>query len=399
MEYEISKFESLYALRGRRPSALLAEFGLLAIVDGKITARNIPDLVFGIMQDGELITGYGHSTYDISDVRPAPTYDRETQLISWDGPDRVFLQKRPRQPYLSAGIRRMDQTPLAAVKALGVGLQAVLQTRQGGGNTRSSRVTLEELFRAIGLDPSRNSPITEAEEASILGYMETIFEGQVMSWDALPPDSGRPPLPRAMVREPRLKLSPGLWVVVGATATGKSSLLHGHGGTPGIIKTLNAETIKFGEPEPFQSAYSVPALARAIAAAFEKSDVVVVDSLKQLLLTSDSNLGKGGLSGALNAQLSDWSSTLSSLERTLVVTINPLGLGADDLARFVDSVEGVAEVVFHTIGVGGGGMLVGETGSRLSISSRSGGARGQQRVTVTIPKEGLLMSTIGDDVL
>lgn len=177
------------------------------------------------------------------------------------------------------------------------------------------------------------------------------------------------PRPVAAVNASRqVELFGGVWVVVAPTGGGKSSLIHGRNGRSGMSQILNAHVIEWGEPTVPQSTFGFPGLVRALGAGFVGSAVVIVDSAKQFLLSSKDNLGKGGLSGALQRELSSLSATLQARGDVLVLTINPLGLDGDDLQRFIAALEGTVEAVFVP-------AQSGQLGSTLSVRSRRGNAR------------------------
>lgn len=137
-----------------------------------------------------------------------------------------------------------------------------------------------------------------------------------------------------------LKLTPGLNLIIGKSATGKSLLISS------LAKELDSTVQEFFEPVPF-SRTSMDELCKLIydacmqsVLAEGKSNYLFIDSLKGLVYAGGSNLGKGGVSMSMLQQLSDLSAVAAYCNLSLVATINLTSEDAEVFNNFVEAATG-----------------------------------------------------------
>ena len=399
-------FQSM-ELTGIRPLTLLHHFGLMS--PDTPTTRNVaqvPPWIFSFAGNNSLHCGFGAPDRDIVDAIVEPIARRRQiddsdpavaalldALIPPREAGELFVERRLGGSEYAGGLRETEHTPVALLKVLRDIVLRIMAERAGTAQAR---------WRVSGNIPVRafaagiNAPLSEADSDQVIAAIEAVTSTTRKSWQhPLPVASDTMANPIAEVYrrsddEEPVQIFPGLIVVIGATATGKSSVLRGHAtnSNTGLSGVLGAGVIDYGEPAGTMSAYGLNQLARQIGYGLSAQRAVIVDSLKQLLLTSRDNLGTGGLSGVLNAQMSDWSSTLAKHGRSMVVTINPLGVREDAIEEYIKTVEGVAEAVIWTRGLTSSVLFnTGAASAAATLYSRRGNARGAQGVSINLAQD------------
>lgn len=358
-------------LVGQKPLTRLAALRALVASSPGATAsvRAFPEWMFNIQAAGKPETGFGERDVMVCGA---------TRRASDDGEFGVVLCAERQPDHCPPGLWPTHDTSYFADAVLVRELAALLVARG------VARLTGAGQWEVDLTAPAAHAHITLPESLTIADAVEEGAGDFYLGLDRPAEGGGARPVAGVRTTDNRsVVLYAGLWVVIGATATGKSSATGGRRaegdepGSAGIRHTLNAPVIDYGEPSGAVETFGAPALARRLAVEFARHDVVVVDSLKQLLLTSQDNLGRGGLSGSLNAQMSDWSASLARANRTLVVTLNPLGVQGPELDAYVRTIEGVAEAVIWTQGVSSASIFTGGgAGVQARVFSRSGDARG-----------------------
>lgn len=132
-----------------------------------------------------------------------------------------------------------------------------------------------------------------------------------------------------------VQLGPGLIVIAGRSAAGKSTLL----------RLLSSEesvaTIDWGEPVAAAAgSYTLVNLESRVAKALgEGYSVIVIDSFKNLLLAGE-NLGAGGLSQSFLKQLSTIAAGAAEAGLTVVGTMNLLSMSQQAIGSTLESLRG-----------------------------------------------------------
>lgn len=256
-------------------------------------------------------------------------------------------------------------------------------------------VSLTERLNAMEED----EPIEEGEAINIIIELfwrhDAGAKPENQSWQGFSrfyqqEDAAEMPSPIAQLEGAGRLLYPGVWAVVAGTGQGKSTLVSGRrdgvGAAHSLSALLRAPVINYGEPTPRQHAFTMAGLVSVLGRQLNDHDVVIVDSAKQLLLSSNSNLGKGGLSLAFQREMSFLSSALAYVGKTVIFTVNPLGLDDESSRAFINALEGVAETIMVPTRLSGADTV------GVSVRSRTGAARGQQNAWNVQVRDGWLVT-------
>lgn len=195
---------------------------------------------------------------------------------------------------------------------------------------------------------------TPGEKETLRDIPRDVIEAAAFAPAVLPPEA---PLDVGLP----MPLAAGMTVVIGLAGSGKSRFVSN------LVNTASARIIHWGEPDPWSSRASLVALASMIDTTLVGRDPVVIDSLKPLLITAGSNLGKGGISKAPLSLVDDLSSTFAARGRHLIATLNPFDIVDRDLEVFADMYAAVAtHVVLLTDATetSVSGRMRGRTGNR-----------------------------------
>lgn len=137
----------------------------------------------------------------------------------------------------------------------------------------------------------------------------------------------------------------GVIPIFGTTGSGKSTLAYF------LASTLNAEFIRFGEPE-IPSIHS-PKDVMAGTHDFlnnDKSKFLVIDSFRPFMFldTEKASMGKGGVNNALYMDFTALSSLASWAGKTIFIVINPLAFNKDDIETVRSNLESSTIGLLHT---------------------------------------------------
>lgn len=139
----------------------------------------------------------------------------------------------------------------------------------------------------------------------------------------------------------------GVTALYGAQGTGKSSLafaLHEKLGD-------KSSFISFGEPDLISTS-NMGAIAKLLNTSLFSmgKEVVFLDSARSFLFSPSSSTGAGGVNNEIFVMLSKISSSLAKLERSLVLTFNPMSLDKDVLEATLDG--SVSAIIRSDLGNG-----------------------------------------------
>lgn len=139
----------------------------------------------------------------------------------------------------------------------------------------------------------------------------------------------------------------GVTALYGAQGTGKSSLaFHLH-------EKLEEKSsfISFGEPDLISTS-NMGAIAKLLNTSLFSmgKEVVFLDSARSFLFSPSSSTGAGGVNNEIFVMLSKISSSLAKLERSLVLTFNPMSLDKDVLEATLDG--SVSAIIRSDLGNG-----------------------------------------------
>lgn len=137
----------------------------------------------------------------------------------------------------------------------------------------------------------------------------------------------------------------GVVPIFGTTGSGKSTLAYF------LAKKLNAEFIRFGEPE-IPSIHD-PKDVMAGCHVFlndENSKFLVIDSFRPFMFldTEKASMGKGGVNNALYMDFTALSSLASWAGKTIFIVINPLAFSKDDIETVRSNLESSTIGLLHT---------------------------------------------------
>lgn len=221
-------------------------------------------------------------------------------------------------------------------------------------------VLQDQLYTRAGVFPAHDiasSNIVSADDYSLRTILEThnttdkLFdpggghERRNLMWRALSSsrfaDKSRAHLMR-YVRDNRFPipsdnevyLAPGITGIIAESGVGKTQLINTW------MRSIGGRTLTWGEPVASMTT-SIPPFLHALDLALSQGHrVVYIDALTHLLTRLKGSLGRGGLSQALLAPLSDLNTAAIDRGICLVMNINPRQLPADEVPLMSRSYSG-----------------------------------------------------------